>query len=345
MFAYHEYGAHAKVYQLQLEYKSHLAGKAQLLDSLHAVPSRADRGLASVSWRDRDRSVEPQHDSARSAVGFIDSPHSAPSSESSSSRSNSSLSSSSAQSTSSFSHTPPITVMSSGTSSDIASYAPVRQASSSSASSPSPSGGSPSSVLNDAFSLLAEELLNDNAASDDNIVPAFHQTSQSGRTSTFADFDLRTVIKATQAITREVKVNKLLSTLLNIVLRSCGAQRAILFTMDSGEASSQSSDSESELAVEEDTPGGHIHEQHWQIEAYSTSDANVTYVRADSQGGLSDSSSDEESKGAVSVQQTAAAHVVLVTEETHQLPHRPPSLHRLSPALLSARCSRCTRPV
>ena len=295
MFAYHQYGANAKVYQLQVEYKSHLTGK---LDSLHAAASRADRGGASVAWRDSDRTGEQQQqDSTRIAVGHVDSPHSSSSSELSSSRSNSSLSSSSALSTSSSSHTPPISVMTNkGTSSESAPAAPVRQTSSSSSSSPSPSGGSPSSVLNDAFSLLAEELLNDNPTADDSIVTPFHQASQSGRTSTFADFDLRTVIKATQAITREVKVNKLLSTLLNIVLRSCGAQRAILFTMDVGEAGAASSDSESELAVEEDTPGGHTLEQHWQIEAYSTSDANVTYVRADSEGKLDDSSgsSDEE---------------------------------------------------
>ena len=302
LFVYHEHGAHAKVHQLQIEYKSHLIGKAQLLESLQVAASR-ERGSASVAWRDIEHTGDhsQQHpESARSAVGGVDSPHSNSSSDSSSSRSNASLSSSSALSTTSSSHTPPITVMSGGSTSDLAPTAPVRQTSSSSLVSPSPSGGSPSSVLNDAFSLLAEELLNDTPASDDNIVASFHQVSATARTSTFADFDLRTVIKATQAITREVKVNKLLSTLLNIVLRSCGAKRAILFTMDSGnsESNPQSSDSESDLAVEEDTPGGHIHEQHWQIEAYSTSDANVTYVRADSQGSVDDDgSSDEEVKG------------------------------------------------
>ena len=297
MFAYHEFGANAKVSQLQVEFKSHLIGKAHLLESLHAAASRADRGSASVAWRDNDRSAEQQLESTRSAVGAGDSHHSGSSSEVSSSRSTSSLSSSSALSTSTSARTPPITVMSIGDTNDQAPVAPIRQSSSSSSSSPSPSARSPSSVLNDAFSLLAEELLNDNPASDDSIVP-FSQASQTGRISTFADFDLRTVIKATQAITREVKVNKLLSTLLNIVLRSCAAQRAILFTMDGGEGGAQSSDSENELAVEEDTPGGHTHELNWQIEAYSTSDANVTYVRTDSQGNIDDSSSsDEEIKG------------------------------------------------
>ena len=193
LFAYHEFGAHAKVSQMQHEFKSHLAGKARLLDSLHTA-GRAGSSAA-VSWQDSDRrSAEQPLDSSRSTAGVVESPHSNASSDSSSSRSNSSLSSSSAQSTSSTSHTTPIAAQSSGGAIGVGPpLAPLRQTSSS--SSPTATATSPSSVVNDAFSLLAQELLDDNSAAEDGIAP-FHQASQSGRTSTFADFDLRTVIKS-----------------------------------------------------------------------------------------------------------------------------------------------------
>ena len=130
----------------------------------------------------------------------------------------------------------------------------------------------------DALSRLESELLDDDVRLESESSTNRHSI----RSSFAADFDLRTVIKATQAISREIRLSKLLSTLLDILLRSCGAERAILFTNrrardEAGRSGRRSSIDEtsrpnkSRRARAED-------QQQWQIEALSTALNSVTYV-------------------------------------------------------------------
>ena len=272
--AYHKYGATAKVQQLQVEFSSHLIDATELLYSLGVNAARVSSGPASIASRDNTgtRSAEEHQQQQR------DKQEQSLSRGLSSSRSSSSTSSS--LSSTSSSQTPPVVPLSADGNGELGFNSSGPQATSASSDSPSDSSHSPSGP-NDPFSLLADELLNDNSAADESGMAPFHHESRSGGTSSFADFDLRTVIKATQAITREVEVNRLLSTLLDIALRSCGAQRAILFTVDVGrDTSGQSNDSDAELVTEgQEETDGHTSQHHWQIEAYSTSDVHATYVR------------------------------------------------------------------
>ena len=166
----------------------------------------------------------------------------------------------------------------------------VSSSSSSSVSSQS-AGALPSSSFasDEAFNQMESELLGGDDVFDElsphpggvgrvDPLKSFSNT----RTVSFADFDLRTVIKATQAISREIRLSKLLSTLLDILLRSCGAERAILFTNrrardEAGRSGRRSSMDEtsrpnkSRRARAED-------QQQWQIEALSTALNSVTYV-------------------------------------------------------------------
>ena len=145
----------------------------------------------------------------------------------------------------------------------------------------------------DALSRLESELLDD----EDVRMEADPTSSRSSISSSFAaDFDLRTVIKATQAITREVKLSKLLSTLLQILLRSCGAERAILFSVGSKDGKQQQPDSRESSPI--NASGAHspssmngvdqAEEQQWYIEALSTHSSQQTYVREEDDGQLSD---------------------------------------------------------
>ena len=141
----------------------------------------------------------------------------------------------------------------------------------------------------DVLSQLESELLDEAPMFYDVATPqattSFQNISSSGsRSLSFADFDLRTVIKATHAISREMELGKLLSTLLQILLRSCGAERAILFSVGSEKEEGKDANgtrptSPSTPPSPEDGLGVAMHEQHWQIEALSTSNSEFTYVR------------------------------------------------------------------
>ena len=155
---------------------------------------------------------------------------------------------------------------------------------------PPPSSVSPTFNLpSDVLSQLESELLDEAPTLDDIAAPhaatSFqHLSSHASRSLSFADFDLRTVIKATHAISREMELGKLLSTLLQILLRSCGAERAILFSIgskedDTKEGSVSHPTSPSTPPSPDDGLGMAWHEQHWQIEALSTSNSEFTYVR------------------------------------------------------------------
>ena len=158
--------------------------------------------------------------------------------------------------------------------------------------------GSPSAAISvgsgslgpdsDVLSQLESELLDEPAGGlDENAAPhtsSFHHMSHASRSLSFADFDLRTVIKATHAISREMELGKLLSTLLQILLRSCGAERAILFSIignkeDESRDTSGATTSTRPPSPPDDTTGTTVHEQQWQIEALSTSNSEFTYVR------------------------------------------------------------------
>ena len=150
----------------------------------------------------------------------------------------------------------------------------------------------------DALSRLESELLDDDdvgvGREAELASPRGHAGSVGGSSSFAADFDLRTVIKATQAITREVKLSKLLSTLLQILLRSCGAERAILFSVGSQDGRQPDSRETSPIHGVHGAPavGGSMNgveqsdEQQWYIEALSTHSSQVTYVREDDEGQL-----------------------------------------------------------
>ena len=88
----------------------------------------------------------------------------------------------------------------------------------------------------------------------------------------FADFDLRTVIKATQAITKELELSALLSTLLTIMIRSSGAERAMLLAYNEQpikEGGGEKRDGEEKDEKEE---------AHWEVQAMRDSNDQV-YVR------------------------------------------------------------------
>ena len=85
----------------------------------------------------------------------------------------------------------------------------------------------------------------------------------------FADFDLRTVIKATQAISKELELSALLSTLLTIMIRSSGAERAMLLSCN-GELADNRGTRDIDAKGVEETP--------WEVEAMKDSNEQV-YVR------------------------------------------------------------------
>ena len=86
----------------------------------------------------------------------------------------------------------------------------------------------------------------------------------------FADFDLRTVIKATQAISKELELSALLSTLLTIMIRSSGAERAMLMAYKERTADGREKADGSE---------GKDDEARWEVQAMKDSNEEV-YVRS-----------------------------------------------------------------
>ena len=110
-------------------------------------------------------------------------------------------------------------------------------------SQPSISATSSSSTSNHALSLLEDQLLVDSDQDETGLhgfsIPVASSSFALSADTTvtlydgqvnFVDFDLRTVIRATQAISKELDLSALLATLLTILVRSSGAERALLFS-------------------------------------------------------------------------------------------------------------------
>ena len=88
------------------------------------------------------------------------------------------------------------------------------------------------SASHSTFSINDENVDMDAAFTSANALASMHSTSAT-RPSVVggaADFDLRTVIKATQAISSELQLDKLLSTLMRIVLTNSGGEKGLLLS-------------------------------------------------------------------------------------------------------------------
>ena len=295
--AWQQYGATVKVEALVLEWGDVLTGRLDALVSvqsllLKVVQREDERQLQRRGGVEADGILQVDDNSQRSSAA---SPHYAP------------LSAGNAHSKLGTPLAPDSGVTSAASSPEQL-YAPLARqhtsdpqsassvSSSSSLSSHSAALPSSSFASDEAYNQIESELL---GGSDDLFDEGSPHSGAVGRLDplrsfvdtrsvSFADFDLRTVIKATQAISREIKLSRLLSTLLDILLRSCGAERAILFTnrrakndADRSERRDNTADSRtsrsSRRARRED-------QEQWQIEALSTalnSVTYVTYVRAD----------------------------------------------------------------
>ena len=104
--------------------------------------------------------------------------------------------------------------------------------------------------------------------------PFFSSSSAAPAPPTLADsFDLRTVIKATQALSKELELSALTSTLLTIMTRSSGAERAMLLAHREGKATADTEAAEGKEEGEEKEEGAR-----WEVQAMKDSDEQV-YVR------------------------------------------------------------------
>ena len=288
---YLEYDAHVKVQQLYFEWRELLTGQERLWSFLH-LQEEARRARPRVTTTQSLLSSAapiaetPTEGHSSSAFPFTTS-GSAALSSSALSFSQSSSRSSSTSTTSSISPHALIT-SSSSASPPLPTSASAAAAAGGLPSPPAEAGG---------LSYLENDLLGDNQFDPaDASRSSFHyfslpssaspsSASSSFPSTHFTDFDLRTVIKATQMLSKEVQLSKLLTALLQILLRSSGAERAILFTRKRvGEAEGgekrRERGAESKEGPEADEAQAALDEsgQQWQIEAFSSIDSAFTYI-------------------------------------------------------------------
>jgi predicted ATPase/signal transduction histidine kinase/CheY-like chemotaxis protein len=86
-----------------------------------------------------------------------------------------------------------------------------------------------------------------------------------------ADFNLRTVVKASQLISRESEPCKMLSTMLAVLLTATGAERVLLLRRKAGQEGEDGDDTETKTASE-----GKDVAQQWEMEERLSSDENAT---------------------------------------------------------------------
>ena len=287
MRLYEEYGAVAKLSAMMDEYKEYVSMDLQLYTRLQSAKEarEAGAGKAKVEGRTASRGER----ASRASLSSLSSAGSTSSSSSSlSPRSSDSVADSANQPPRT---EPPIQLVQSVPSASGSSSSSLSSSSTSrspshlpTAAVPSSSPGLSSPSSHEAFSHPSEGELQEQSL-DGSSYQSGAQSSYLGdgashseselRSELFTDFDLHTIIKATQALTKEVQLSKLLSTLLDILQRSCGAERAILFTNRSAQAAPAAG--KAERGAEHDEQKQHEHaaarassefvEQAWQIDA------------------------------------------------------------------------------
>ena len=300
--AWQRYGASVKVQSLVLEWGDVLTGRLEAVVSVQAL-------LMKVVQREDEKQLQTRlaggEDEHAGGGGHVDGAHRRASTASHSSASSPTASNAHSNSNTPIAHDSFVTPTSTSPAQLHASFGrqhgssqQLPQSGSSSASSSSASSTSSQSIgplpsssfaSDEAYNQMENDLLGSDDLFDEpsphsatGRVDPLHSFAHS-RSTSFEHFDLRTVIKATQAISREIKLSRLLSTLLDILLRSCGAERAILFTNrrardEAGRGGRRGSIDGPSTAGRSKRSRQAEDQQQWQIEALSTALNSVTYV-------------------------------------------------------------------